>query len=161
MQYCLDSNTLIEAKNIHYGMDFCPAFWDIIEKETKTGRLFSISMVADELIKGNDELTEWAKVRKGGVFFIDTDDEDTQKAFVKIADYIWKNYSEEEASKFLDVADPWLIAKCMTSGATLVTKEVLAPHAKKVKIPNICKEFGIPYMQTHEVIRSLGAKFIL
>ena len=161
MLYCLDANTLIEGKNIHYGMDFCPAFWDMIDKETPTGRLFSITMIADELIKGNDELSEWAKVRKGTPFFIETDDEETQKAFGQIANYVVKNYSAEEAQKFLKVADPWLIAKCITSGAVLVTKEVYAPHAKKVKIPNICKEFGVSYTQTHEAIRSLGAKFIL
>ncbi len=161
MQYCLDANTLIEGKNIHYGMDFCPAFWDMIDNETATGRLFSITMIADELIKGTDALADWAKVRKGSAFFIDTDDEDTQKAFALIANYVVANYSEEEARKFLEVADPWLIAKCMTSDAILVTKEVYAPHAKKVKIPNICKVFGVSYVQTHEAIRSLGVKFIL
>lgn len=47
-------------------------------------------------------------------------------------------------------------------GATLVTKEVLAPsNTKKVKIPNICEVFDVKYMQTQDMIRSLGVKFIL
>jgi hypothetical protein len=25
--YLLDSNIFIQAKNLHYGLDFCPAFW--------------------------------------------------------------------------------------------------------------------------------------
>ena len=28
MPYLLDANVFIQAKNLHYGMDFCPAFWD-------------------------------------------------------------------------------------------------------------------------------------
>ena len=28
MAYLLDANVFIQAKNLHYGMDFCPAFWD-------------------------------------------------------------------------------------------------------------------------------------
>lgn len=27
MTYLLDSNVFIQAKNLHYGFDFCPAFW--------------------------------------------------------------------------------------------------------------------------------------
>ena len=26
--YLLDSNVFIQAKNLYYGFDFCPAFWD-------------------------------------------------------------------------------------------------------------------------------------
>jgi hypothetical protein len=25
--YLLDANVFIQAKNLHYGFDFCPAFW--------------------------------------------------------------------------------------------------------------------------------------
>ena len=28
MAYLLDADVLIGAKNLHYGFDFCPAFWD-------------------------------------------------------------------------------------------------------------------------------------
>ena len=28
MRYLLDSNVFIQAKNLHYGFDFVPAFWD-------------------------------------------------------------------------------------------------------------------------------------
>ena len=28
MAYLLDANVFIAANNMHYGLDFCPAFWD-------------------------------------------------------------------------------------------------------------------------------------
>ena len=28
MRYLLDADVFIRAKNLHYGLDFCPAFWD-------------------------------------------------------------------------------------------------------------------------------------
>ena len=28
MSYLLDADVFIQAKNLHYGLDFCPAFWD-------------------------------------------------------------------------------------------------------------------------------------
>jgi hypothetical protein len=159
MIYCLDANTLIEAKNLHYSMDFCPAFWEMVKNENSKGQIFSIDFIAKELARGNDELADWAKRNKK--IFIETSDIETQMVYIEIVNDVNENYSEVEARKFLDVADPWLIAKCKTMDATLVTKEVFARGAKKVKIPNICEKFGVKYMQTHEMIRALGVKFIL
>lgn len=49
MAYLLDANVFIQAKNLHYGMDFCPAFWNWLDRQNATGRVFSIEKVADEL----------------------------------------------------------------------------------------------------------------
>ena len=49
MAYLLDANVFIQAKRLHYGMDFCPAFWRWLEQENVAGRVFSIEKVADEL----------------------------------------------------------------------------------------------------------------
>ncbi len=38
MPYLLDSNIFIQAKNLHYGFDFCPAFWDWLTRAIEAGR---------------------------------------------------------------------------------------------------------------------------
>lgn len=37
--YLLDANIFIQAKNLHYGFDFCPAFWDwgVVQNEAGKG----------------------------------------------------------------------------------------------------------------------------
>lgn len=35
--YLLDANVFIQAKNLHYGFDFCPAFWDWIDEAHAAG----------------------------------------------------------------------------------------------------------------------------
>ena len=61
MPYLLDANVFIQAKNLHYGFDFCPAFWDwLIEKNGKN-EVFSIEKVGDEIDAGDDDLSAWAK----------------------------------------------------------------------------------------------------
>ncbi len=63
---------------------------------------------------------------------------------------------------FLSGADPWLIAKAMTTGATVVTHEVLNYDAKrKFIIPNICEQLDIPFLNTFELLHRLEAKFVL
>lgn len=60
MKYLLDSNVFIEAKNLYYGFDFCPAFWAWLDQEHERAHVFSIEKVQDELRGGGDELTKWA-----------------------------------------------------------------------------------------------------
>ena len=57
MSYLLDANVFIQAKNLHYGLDFCPAFWQWLIDGHADGRVFSIDKVADEIAAGADELT--------------------------------------------------------------------------------------------------------
>ena len=47
--YLVDSNVFIQAKNLHYGFDFCPAFWDWLVDQNGAGKVASIEKVADEL----------------------------------------------------------------------------------------------------------------
>lgn len=63
MAYLLDANVFIQAKNLHYGFDFCPAFWDWTVREHAHGKVYSVSQVGDELLAGDDELSEWATER--------------------------------------------------------------------------------------------------
>ncbi len=67
MPYLLDANVFIQAKNLHYGFDFCPAFWDWLDDTNSLGIVFSVEKVADELLAGNDELAEWQ--RSVGIHF--------------------------------------------------------------------------------------------
>ncbi len=66
--YLLDSNVFIQAKNLHYGFDFCPAFWDWMIRLNADGRVASIEKVGDELQAGDDLLAEWAGERGEGFF---------------------------------------------------------------------------------------------
>ena len=59
--YLLDANVFIQAKNLHYGFDFCPAFWDWLVAQNRAGKVASIEKVADELHAGEDELATWAE----------------------------------------------------------------------------------------------------
>jgi hypothetical protein len=65
MAYLLDANTFIQAKNLQYGFDFCPAYWDWLVRNNAAGTVFSIQQVGDELLAGTDELSDWATAPQG------------------------------------------------------------------------------------------------
>ena len=161
MKYLLDSNTYIQAKNFYYGMDICPAYWDWLDQQFQLGTVASVDMIGKELIDGNDELAQWAKDRPE--HFIKNDDVETQAVFTKIVKVVVTgDYNPGNRDNFLAKADPWIIAKAKTIGATVVTHEsMLAPSTKKVKVPNICHLFDVPCLSTFQFLRELEARFVL
>lgn len=58
MSYLLDANVFIQAKSLHYGLDFCPAFWDWLVEGNGAQKVFSIEKVGDEIDAGYVELGE-------------------------------------------------------------------------------------------------------
>lgn len=161
MRYLLDANTYIQAKNQYYGMDICPAYWDWLGQQFERGVIASVNMVSRELRDGNDELAKWVRDRPG--HFIANDDEPTQSIFADIVQSVMGgDYNAGNRDSFLAKADPWIIANAQTLGATIVTHEaVVAPNARKVKIPNICQQFDVSCLNTFQFLRELKARFVL
>lgn len=164
MLYLFDANILIEANNRYYSLDFAPGFWKFIEKEAQKTTLKSSDMVLAELIDIGDDVSQWVQERRDDIFDISSQEEQIQRYFAEIADYVNAHpvYSEAEKARFLSGADGWLIAACRYLDATLVTHEVAVPiNSTKVKIPNIAQQFGVNTINTFDMIRSLGGKFEL
>jgi len=164
MRYLLDANIFIQAQNLHYGMDFCPAFWDFLKQEATMNRLFSTDMVYDELKVYNDEVSRWVIENRDLLFTISSEDAETQSKFSEIANFTNSHttYKASEKGRFLDGADPWLIATASTMRLTIVTHETLvSPNSTKVKIPNVAREFEVNWINPYEMIRRLGGQFIL
>lgn len=158
--YLLDSNIFIDAKNRAYGMDFCPAFWDWLLLEHSRGFLGSVDTVKKELLKQQDELSQWAKVAPSSFF-----PQLTETGLVElkhIAEYITtKGYSLAERESFLDKADSFLIAQAKAEKHIVVTHEQSAPNGKRIKIPDVCSAFGVACRSIYDVIRESNARFVL
>lgn len=68
-------------------------------------------------------------------------------------------YTEAAKAEFASVADSWLIATAKTYNCVLVTHEVFDENIKrKIPIPNVCRNFNIPYMNTFDMLRKLNVK---
>ena len=116
-------------------------------------------MIAVELKDGDDVLAEWATKRPK--HFISNDDTTTQGHFGEILQLVYsRDYNKGSRDNFLSKADPWLIAKAKTIGATVVTHEARILQGNKVKVPDICDLFEVPCIGTFDLLRVLKARFI-
>lgn len=160
MAYLLDANIFIQAKNLHYGLDFCPAFWDWLVEANMTARVFSIEKVGDELAAGGDELSAWATAR-GASFFLKPD-APVVPTLASVSTWATaQGYDPAAVNTFLQVADYYLVAHALAHGHTVVTHEVPAPSVKRIKIPNVCIGVGVKCMNPYEMLRVERARFVL
>ena len=160
MSYLLDANVFITAKNLHYGLDFCPGFWDWLIEANKTGKVFSIEKVRDEIEAGDDELAEWVSSLDEGFFL--KPDAGTLQAMGEVSNWVTSNgYTPSAQNTFFQTADYWLIAQALAGGFVVVTHEKPANTLNRVKIPNVCVGLGIKVMTPFEMLRRERARFVL
>lgn len=160
MTYLLDSNVFMQAKNLHYGLDFCPAFWDWLIANNETQRLFSIEKVGDEIDAGADELAVWASQRGPG-FFLKPDAAMLPSLGTVSTWTTSQSYEPAAVNTFLQVADYYLVAHALAHGHVVVTHEIASPSTKKIKIPNVCIGLGVKCMTPFEMLRHERARFVL
>jgi hypothetical protein len=159
-KYLLDANVFIQGKNLHYGFDFCPAFWDWIDEAHAAGIVHSIEGVRTEILAGSDELATWAHERPDSFFLAPT------SATVPSlqATSTWSasaGYEPSAVSVFLQAADYYRVAQAHQLECTVVTHEVVAPSAKRIKIPNACLGLGVKYVTPFTMLRMEKARFVL
>ena len=160
MAYLLDSNVFMQAKNLHYGLDFCPAFWDWLIAGNAAGQVFSIEKVGDEIEAGADELAIWAAER-GSDFFLKPDAA-ILSALAEVSAWVTsQRYEPAAINTFLQVTDYYLVAHALAHGQTIVTHEKPSTSTKKIKIPEPCIGLGIKCMTPFEMLRHERARFIL
>lgn len=160
MAYLLDADVFIRAKNLHYGLDFCPAFWAWLIEQSSAGQVLSIEKVGDEVQAVADELSDWASARGDGFFL--KPDVTVFPALANVSE--WANgqhYEPAAVSTFLQVADYYLVSHALAGKHTVVTHEIPSASTRKIKIPDACIGLGIKCMTPFEMLRRERARFIL
>ena len=159
-EYWLDSNIFIEGKKGPYGFDIAPRFWVLIDELVAGGRISCPMRVYDELLDGQDDLAAWAQERRESGLFLEPEAA-VQETFAQIAGYVQASYPNTNSTqRFLDRADPWVIAHAIVEGSAVVTMEIaVQPNVQKVKIPNVCCHFNVPCVNTYQMLRELGVRW--
>jgi len=160
MAYLLDANVFIQAQNLYYPFDFCPAFWDWLDRENASGTVFSIERVGHELDAGADELATWA-VARGARLFLKPDAVILPALRTVSTWATGQAYEPSAVHTFLQVADYYLVAHAMAHGHVVVTHEIASTSTKKIKIPDGCIGLEVECVTPFEMLRRERARFVL
>ena len=160
MTYLLDSNVFIQAKNEHYGMDVCPGFWDWLVASNVAGVVASVSLVGQELKTGHDQLAQWS-AQRGNEFFLEPDTS-VFSAMRRIGAWLTaQQFTAGARNKFAESAHHILIARALAKEMTVVTHEKRANSQKRIKIPDVCNQFGVQCLTPLEMLRVEKVRLVL
>lgn len=157
-RYCLDANVLIQAWQKYYNPKFCPDYWEILIQLGNQRRIFIPEMVFEEIVRTEDDLSKWLKQSKIPI----------TKISGPVTIYLQRIYSFNPIHKNLvdntkarSLADPRVIAHALHEKAIVVTKEekVTAISSNRIKIPNVCDNMGIRWINDFQFIDELNIKF--
>jgi predicted nucleic acid-binding protein len=159
--YVLDANVFIEAHRRYYAFDICSGFWDCLLHHHDEKAIISIDRVRDELLTG-DALEDWMTDTAPDELFASTAEAKVTRHFAAMMTWVQSQtqFKKEAKTEFARVADGWLAAYAKAHNRVVVTHEEYAREARKrVPLPNVCKQFGIDYVDTFAMLRSLGVEF--
>ncbi len=140
MSYVFDNSSISKLK--HYSPEVFPKIWTELDNFAKEKIIISTKEVYRELQNGvpNAHTDAWVKKHKR-IFTVPT----VQELAIVSEVLSTKNFSAiigaKQILKGTPVADPFVIALAKSRGFTLVTEETMKDGG--LKIPNICKHFGI------------------
>lgn len=165
-KFIVDSNFFIQAHRSIYPLDVVQSFWLKIKDLSENGIIVSIDKVKKEIYDSSsheDELKLWCDSNLPSNFFINT--ESSIQNYISIVNWTTSmshHYTNSAIEEFLetDLADPWLVAFAMSNNWTIVTYEKSEPNRKsRIKIPEVCNQFNIRYINTIEMLRELNENF--
>ena len=137
-----------------------PGFWDWLRLQSEIGVVGSIAAVKRELESPN--LVAWAESMPASMFRIENAAALVSRS--EITDWVnsHEQYGREAKNEFLRGADCPLIAEARISGSAIVTYEAPAPDAiRSIKIPDVCREFGVECVLPEDMLSREGARFVL
>ena len=154
--FVLDANVFISANNMYYAPDLCAEFWRRLADCNEEGTVLSIDRVYDELARHEDPLSTWSGENRS--MFVSIRNDRVEEKYADMAEWVRRGqYRAEALEEFSSAADGWLAAFASVTGSTLVTHEQSAPGSRnRVKLPDVCEAFDIPYVNTFDMLRRLG-----
>ena len=166
--YILDTNVILGAEKRYYRITICPGFWEFMSRRHSAELLFSLDVVHTELLANPGEYDKeymrvWlAQHSFEERFFLKAKDPAVKRERDRMGQIIEANssYNQTQVKRFLAGADLWLIAYAKVYGCVVVTEERPADEASsELRIPNICRQFGVPCRNTFDMLEELNIAF--
>lgn len=161
-RYWVDANVFIWGSNVPYPFNRAKGYWRWFASKIEEGIIVTHIKVYEEVVRGSkkkDEVEEpiigWMKTRKDDGLRIKSTKED-QLLVGQICTRAFEMLDRVKAQEFIKGADPFLIAHAKLDSGFLVTQE---NKRKEHRIPQLCREFGVDYINMFEMNDALDAEF--
>ena len=158
-RYWVDANVFIWGARDPYPLPEHRSYWDWFEKCIIAGKITTHWKVIDEVVEGEkkeepEHIVQWVKSRKAGLV-AGADNQECQKLVGELCTYSYEEFGPIKTVEFTKGADLWLIARAKLDSGSVVTQE---NEKKMVRIPKVCKAFGVNHMDMFQMAREIRGK---
>jgi hypothetical protein len=121
-----------------------------MDEAARHGVVFVIEEVARELERKDEGAYKWVREHASIIVMIDPD---IQK---ELTDIMAKYGRLVDNRRHRSGCDPWVIALARSRAMTVVTGERASGSLEKPKIPDVCRELGLPCLGIVDFFREQG-----
>ena len=167
MLYLIDTNILITPHRKSNPIDIHPTYWNRMSEILDRQDVISIDKVKNEIYNHKDVLCNWCMQNVDANFWIPS--VHVMNEYAEIQNWAQsKRYNERGLAEFADSknADPFIVAYALYkkrvegTDVTIVTLEVSDLNIiRSVKIPDVCIDFGIRYIDNNDFFREINVSF--
>jgi hypothetical protein len=159
-RYWVDANVFIWGSNVPYPFERARGYWNWFASKIEEGIIVTHVKVYEEVIRGSkskedEPIIRWMKTRKDGGLRIKSGKEE-QLLVGQICTRAFQILDQVKAHEFVKGADPFLIAHAKTDSGFVVTQE---SKRKEHRIPQLCREFNVAYINMYEMNEALQAQY--
>jgi len=159
MKYLIDANILISGYKKYFPMDVHVSYWKTIKEQIAIGNFVIIDKVKDEI--QDEPLVAWMNQNVNKQLYETSTDSMNEYKHIQMWANGNPNFGAVHKEHFAkgNVADPFLVAKALKCGYTVVTYEEAGGRGTtKIKIPDVCEQFGVPCITINDALRELKIK---
>jgi hypothetical protein len=150
-RYTIDTCSLTALRRV-YPEDVFPGVWTKVSELADNGDLISVEDVYEELSVFDDVVLDWAK--EHSYIFAPLDAEIQLKA----AEILENHSNLLDLKKRKSSADPFLVALAIVRSCIVVTEEMPSGGPDKSKIPDVCRNYGVPCVTLLDMLRAEGLR---
>jgi hypothetical protein len=156
----VDANVFIWGSNVPYPFNRAKGYWRWFARKIEEGIIVTHAKVYEEVVRGSakkedEPIIRWMKTRKDDGLRIKSSKED-QLLVGQICTRAFQILGHVKAQEFIKGADPFLIAHAKLDLGFVVTQE---SKRKEHRIPQLCREFGVDYINLYEMNEALQAEY--
>lgn len=157
-RYAIDTNVIVsflgDGDSEHYPLDVFMPQWEFVESAMKDGRVVAPRVVETELEKWSRNVVAMKRWLHDHRYLFHEIDSDAQLEGAKRIVNTYPAYG----TSVNYLGDLEVMAFAMARRLTVISLEVKATQhsVKKPKIPNVCEEFGIQWVNLAGFLRAEG-----
>ena len=151
--YSFDTSSLLNGRRDLLPPSIFRTLWSNREAMIVGGEVCAVDEVRNELSRRDDDVWAWAKAQDN--LFLPLD-EDIQRATSATLTSHQKLMGRGGGR---NGADPFVIGLALARGGTVVTEETRSGNLDKPRIPDVCADLGVPWVNLIGFVRAQGWTF--